>query len=253
MLPNQDYSQFHINPAKVWQIVIIVSTLGFAGYLLEKKFGEKIGFWLSGLLGGIVSSTAVTVSAARVARMFPDRSRSALQASVIASSVTYLRVLALIWFVNPLFIPGLWYRMIVLAAAGGILSVQFRRKEQQDNRQVELPELQNPFELKPAIGFALLFVLLTITTGFIQISFGDVGLLGLSVVVGVTDITPFILSIVHHSDGTAKILNSAIVLALLSNTIVKGIYFAVLSKNNRKETVIKYSLLAVCHVPFIVF
>jgi uncharacterized membrane protein (DUF4010 family) len=69
VLPNQDYTQFHINPAKIWQIVIIVSTLGFAGYLLEKKFGEKVGLWLSGLLGGIVSSTAVTVSVARMARM----------------------------------------------------------------------------------------------------------------------------------------------------------------------------------------
>ena len=253
VLPNQDYTQFHINPAKIWQIVIIVSTLGFAGYLLEKKFGEKVGLWLSGLLGGIVSSTAVTVSVARMARMYPERSEAALQASVIASSVTYLRVLALVWFVNPLFIPGLWFRMAALALVGAILSIRFRREDGADNQHVELTELQNPFELKPAVGFALLFVLLTIVTGFIQISFGNVGLLGLSVVVGVTDITPFILSIVHNSDGTLKILNSAIVLALLSNTVVKGIYFGVLSKKSRKETAIKYSILALCHIPFIVF
>ena len=253
VLPNQDYTQFRINPAKVWQIVIIVSTLGFAGYMLEKKFGEKVGLWLSGLLGGIVSSTAVTISVARMARVNPECSKAALQASVIASSVTYLRVLALVWFVNPLFVPGLWYRMAALTIAGAVLSMRFQREEKPDNQQVELKELQNPFELKPAIGFALLFVLLTVITGFIKISFGDVGLLGLSVVVGVTDITPFILSVVHNSDGTLKILNSAIVLALLSNTIVKGIYFGVLSKNTRKETAFKYSILALCHIPFIVF
>ncbi|MFZ1976773.1 MAG: MgtC/SapB family protein [Bacteroidota bacterium] len=253
VLPNQDYTQFHINPAKIWQIVIIVSTLGFVGYLLEKKFGERVGLWLSGLLGGIVSSTAVTVSVARMARVNPECSEAALQASIIASSVTYLRVLALVWFVNPLFVPGLWYRMAALAIIGAVLSIQFHGREKPDNQHVELTELQNPFEIKPAIGFALLFVLLTVITGFIKISFGDVGLLGLSVVVGVTDITPFILSIVHNSDGTLKILNSAVVLSLLSNTIIKGIYFGVLSKKSRKETAVKYSILALSHIPFIFF
>ena len=253
VLPNQDYTQFHINPTKIWQIVIIVSTLGFVGYLLEKKFGEKVGLWLSGLLGGIVSSTAVTVSVARMARVNPECSEAALQASVIASSVTYLRVLALVWFVNPMFVPGLWYRMAALTIVGALLSIQFHKNEKSDHPQVELKELQNPFEIKPAVGFALLFVLLTVITGFIKISFGDAGLLGLSVVVGVTDITPFILSVVHNSDSTLKILNSAIVLSLLSNTIIKGIYFAVLSKKSRKETAVKYSILALCHIPFIIF
>jgi hypothetical protein len=53
VLPNQEFTPFHINPTKVWQIVIIVSTLGFVGYMLEKKFGAKVGLWLSGILGGI--------------------------------------------------------------------------------------------------------------------------------------------------------------------------------------------------------
>ena len=62
VLPNHEFTQFHINPFKIWQIVIIVSTLGFVGYLLEKKFGSKLGLWMSGIFGGIVSSTAVTLS-----------------------------------------------------------------------------------------------------------------------------------------------------------------------------------------------
>ena len=75
VLPNQEFTQFHINPFKVWQIVIIVSTLGFFGYVLEKKFGSKLGLWMSGIFGGIVSSTAVTLSMGRYGENEPRAQR----------------------------------------------------------------------------------------------------------------------------------------------------------------------------------
>jgi len=253
VLPNQEFTQFHINPAKVWEVVIIVSTLGFVGYLLEKKFGEKVGLWLSGLLGGIVSSTAVTLSVARMARQFPERSKAALQAAMMANSMMYIRILVLIWFVNPQFIPGLWYRLIPLSAIGMLLSIRFGKKPVSEGGEGELPELQNPFEVKPAIGFALFFVVLSVLTAFVKATSGASGLMGLSALVGATDITPFILSLVRDTEGGFRLLNAAILLSLMSNTIAKGLYFGVLSKNVRKETGIRYALLAVCHIPFIIY
>jgi uncharacterized membrane protein (DUF4010 family) len=142
VLPNQEFTQFHINPAKVWQIVIIVSTLGFVGYLLEKKFGPKVGLWLSGILGGIVSSTAVTLSVGRIARSNPERGSSALQAVLLASGMMYLRVMVLIWFINGAFLPNLWYRLVILAGIGVILSLRMFQKDSPGGK-LETPELQD--------------------------------------------------------------------------------------------------------------
>ncbi len=252
VLPNKEFTAFQINPTKVWQIVIIVSTLGFIGYLLEKKFGAKLGLWMSGILGGIVSSTAVTLSVGRMARNNPARSGSALQAALLASSVMYLRVLVLIWFINASFLPNLWPRLVFLAVVGVILSLRMFRKELPASES-EVPELQNPFEVRPAIGFALLFVILSVVTGFVKSTIGDSGLLGLSALVGVSDIDPFILSLVQGSDGTMHIFTSAIILAMMSNTIAKAMYFGFLSRTTRKETALKFSIFVLAHVPFIIW
>ena len=115
------------------------------------------------------------------------------------------------------------------------------------------PELQNPFEIRPAIGFALLFILLSVVTGFVKTTMGNSGLLGLASIVGVSDITPFILSIVQGSDGTMHIFTSAIILALMSNTVAKGIYFISLSPNTRKEASLKFAIYALLHIPFILW
>ncbi len=104
-----------------------------------------------------------------------------------------------------------------------------------------------------AIGFAILFVVLSVVSGFARSKIGDSGLLGLSAIVGVTDIDPFILSLVQGSDGTVSVFNSAIILAMMSNTIAKAIYFCSLSPTNRKEAVLKYSVLAIAHIPFILW
>jgi uncharacterized membrane protein (DUF4010 family) len=252
VLPNKEFTQFNINPAKVWHIVIIVSTLGFIGYLLEKKFGPKLGLWMSGILGGIVSSTALTLSVGRMARSNSARGSSALQAALLASSMMYLRVLVLIWFINSSFVPGLWYRLVILAVIGVALSLRRPAKKPQSSK-METLELQNPFEIRPAIGFALLFVLLSVITGLAKSAIGNSGLLGLSVLVGVSDIDPFILSLVQGSDGTMQIFISAIILAMMSNTIAKGIYFWTLSLATRKETVWKFSFLALAHLPLIIW
>jgi uncharacterized membrane protein (DUF4010 family) len=252
VLPNHEFTQFHINPFKVWQIVVIVSTLGFVGYFLEKRFGSKLGLWMSGIFGGIVSSTMVTLSMGRMAKKNPSRSSSALQATLLASSITYLRTFALIWFINASFLPNLWPRLVFLSIVGIVLSLRMFRKEQPTSES-EMSELQNPFEIRPAIGFAIMFVILSIVTEFVKSTVGNSGLLVVSAIVGVSDITPFILSVVQGSDGSVHIFTSAIIFALMSNTVAKAIYFCYLSPITRKETALKYSIYAVLHIPFIIW
>ena len=250
VLPNQEFTRFKLNPTSIWQIVIIVSTIGFVGYFLSKKFGEKIGLWLSGAFGGVISSTAFTMAVGRIAQKNPGRAEESLQAAVLASSVMYLKILVLIWLINANFVSSLWWRLVLLFFIGLALAVRVIWRSESNNHE-SVPTLQNPFEIRPAMAFGVLFVILSVVTAFVRQSLGDPGVLGLSAIVGVSDIVPFILSLVHSSGTTSEIVAPAIIMATMSNTIAKGVYFGALSPSTRKETAITYSVWALLHVPLL--
>jgi uncharacterized membrane protein (DUF4010 family) len=250
VLPDQDFTRFHLNPASIWKLVILVSTIGFVGYALSKRFGSRVGLWLSGLLGGIVSSTAVTIAAGRMAQKDPGRLVYARQASLLAASVMYLRILALVALLAPAVLPLVWWKFVLLALVGVVLSLRTRGKEGETMAK-EVPGLENPFELRPALLFAALFVLLSIATELVKTYAGPAGVLTLAAVVGVTDIDPFILSLLQGSE--LGLIVSAILIAMMSNTLVKGIYFATLVRDGRHETILRYGAWALLHLPLILF
>lgn len=253
VLPDKDYTIFHLNPSKIWKIVIIVSSLGFIGYFLSKRLGDHIGFRLSGFIGGIVSSTAVSIAYGRMAQKNENVANNALQGALIASSVMYLRVLILIMIVNPLIVSSVWWQLIVLSIIGFVLSYfDLKVHSGKSSFNKDSQNLQNPFEIRPSLMFALLFVLLTVITGWVKMYFGQSGVLTLSIIVGVTDIDPFILSIISTSNFEIKVMASAIIISMMSNTIMKGIYFSYLSAESRKESLIRFGILAVLHIPVVV-
>jgi uncharacterized membrane protein (DUF4010 family) len=230
--------------------VIIVSTIGYVGYFLSKKFGQRMGLWLSGVLGGIVSSTAFSVSAGRLAQRTPADSASALQASVLASAIMYLRILVLIWILNPAFAIALWWKLVLLAIVGVVLALGL--KPPAGPREAREPlSLHNPFEIMPAIVFAVLFVVLGVVTILVRRVLGDAGTLTLSAIVGFTDVDPYILSVVHGAVTDIALGVKAVVLATMSNTVAKGVYFGVLAPSVRKETWWRYALWAVLHIPLL--
>lgn len=250
VLPNEQYTEFRLNPRHIWQIVVLVSTVGFAGYFLTKKFGNRAGMWLSGLLGGIISSTAVSIATGRIAQKDPARSVSALQATILASSVMYLRILALIWFIRPEMVRYIWWKLIILSAIGLILSYN-RRDRKVVSEKTPVRTLQNPFEIRPALVFASLFVVLSVFTVLVERMYGNAGVLTLAAIVGVTDIDPFILSLVNQGVLIHNLVASAIVVSMMSNTIVKGIYFGFFAPNVRRSTAWRFGLWAILHIPLI--
>jgi uncharacterized membrane protein (DUF4010 family) len=251
VLPNQDYTQFGLNPARIWQIVILVSSIGFVGYFLSKRFGNKVSLWLSGVVGGIVSSTATTVALGRIAHKSPEHSGMALQASILASSMMYLRILVLILVINPAFLPAMWWRLTLLFFVGVVLSFRIRPSGESEE-MATFPNLHNPFEIRPSIVFALAFVLLMIVTKLIEQRLGSTGLLVLSAVVGFTDITPYILSLLHPSATMARSVILALTVAMMSNTMAKSIYFASIVPEARRETFLRYGVWAALHIPLLV-
>ena len=249
-LPNKDYTQFNLNPAHIWQIVIMVSTIGFVGYFLMKRLGDKLGLWLSGLLGGLVSSTAVCIAVGRIAEKDPAQGKNALQASILACSVMYLRILVIVWIVNNSIIYLLWWKLVFLSLIGFILAFTIKFKNPQPVEHSD-STIQNPFEIKPAIIFAALFVLLTIVTVWVKNFFGSIGLLFLSAIVGVTDIDPFILSLINGVAHIEPVIVSAIIIAMMSNTIIKVVYFTVQTKQQKKTAYIHYGIWALLHIPLV--
>jgi len=245
-LPDKDYTQYNLNPYRIWQIVILISSIGFVGYFLMKKLGDKVGLWLSGLMGGIVSSTAVSIAMGNIAKKNANIARRAFQATILASSVMYLRILVLIYFINSSIAFDIWWKLIILFLCGLILAFIVHDKNEAV-KAVPISSIQNPFEIRPAVLFATLFVILSVVTIWVKQFWGESGLIGLSLIVGVTDIDPFILSIIGKQNILASVINTSIIISMMSNTLVKGIYFGFLSKTLRMKVIIYFSIWAAIH------
>jgi uncharacterized membrane protein (DUF4010 family) len=252
VLPDQDFTEFQLNPVRIWRMVILVSTLGFAGYFLVKKFGGRVGLWLSGLMGGIVSSTAVSIAAGRIAQSQPERGAAALQATLLASSVMYVRVLALLAFFNAALARALAWQLGVLAGVGLVLALSTLRRRPADAAPLGQPTtLQNPFEIRPALAFAALFVMLTILTVYAKANFGSAGVLSLAALSGLADVDPFLLSLAQGTATATHLSAQAILVALMSNTLVKGCYFATLAQGVRAGALLRYALWTLAHLPLL--
>ncbi len=246
-LPDKSYTRFELNPYKIWQIVILVSSIGFVGYFLMKKFGDKVGIWLSGLLGGIASSTAVSIAMGNIAKKNVMIAKRAFQATILASSIMYIRILVIIYLLNVGIAYEIWWKLFVLFIVGIILAITTRDKNPETSIG-SISTIQNPFEIKPAVIFAFLFVLLSIVTIWVKQFFGGSGVLVLSAIVGVTDIDPFILSIINTQLPVGTIVDSAIIISMMSNTIVKGIYFGFLAKGLRQQVAIYFFIWVAVHI-----
>jgi uncharacterized membrane protein (DUF4010 family) len=130
------------------------------------------------------------------------------------------------------------------------LTVRVHRDGRRDD---SAPLLENPFEITPALMFGLLFVLLTLLTGIVRRILGDQGLLVLGSLVGVTDIDPFLLSLVQGANDQIPLLVQAMILATMSNTLAKGLYFGFLVKEERVHTALRFGLWAALHLPVLLF
>lgn len=246
MLPDREFTAWGINPSSTWKIVVMVSSVGFVGYFLTRKLGGRMGLWVSGIVGGVVSSTAVAVATGRIAGRSPEKAGAALQSAILASSVMYLRILVLVWIVSPTFGQELSWRLPILSVVGLALALSVPNRAPQHQESME--NLQNPFEILPALIFAGFFTLFSVATTVVRTFMGGSGLVLLALVVGVVDIDPFILSVAREA-RIEKILIAAILMAMMSNTVAKGLYFGSLAAPVRKQAFLRYGLWALCHIP----
>ena len=226
IVPNQSYGTFGFNPFRVWLVVVAVSSISYASYLLQMWAKGLGGVLVSAMLGGAYSSTVTTVVLARRAR---DQSRPHLYsgAMLVASGVMYLRLLALLGLFNRQLLHRLGLPFLLLSAVGVAGGYLWTRRPDKGGPETEQPLLpKNPLELGAAFLFAAFFVAMLFITHFALLHLGRAGLYALAAMMGVTDVDPFILSLAEFSSTftSPTLAGGAIVIAAASNNLVKGIY-----------------------------
>ncbi|HSE42870.1 MAG TPA: MgtC/SapB family protein [Acidobacteriota bacterium] len=234
VIPNKPIDPWEaINPYKMWLLVILISSLSFVGYVATKWLGEKIGASLTGLFGGMVSSTAVTLSFSKQSKETKesDRWMYVLGASLlIAWSVMFIRILIEVAVVNVSLLRSLMIPMITMALVAGIFAFIYYRKQgtKDDKREGGSVVLRNPFSLISALKFAGLFAIIMLAVKYVQQNYPGQGFYIVAALAGLTDVDAITLSMAEYakSGGEAKVAVQSITIAAITNTLVKcGLVF----------------------------
>lgn len=243
LVPNQNFGPPPldvVNPYKIWLMVVLISGLNFASYLLVKTVGTEHGIGLTGFLGGLVSSTATTLGFTQRSR---DDARSAAAFALgilIAWTVMFVRVVVLVGAVDRSLAPR-----IALAMAGfGLPSLAicwwlWRRQRAANTASVHAGA--NPFELGTAIRFGLVFGVFTFAAKAAQIYLGDAGLYLAGAIAGLTDVDAIALSMAQMARANpdaGAVATRTIVIAVASNTLFKAGMVATLGAPALRNTVL---------------
>lgn len=227
VLPNQTYGPppfDAFNPYKTWLMVVFISGISFLGYVLIKIIGSRRGIGLTGLLGGLVSSTAVTLSFSERSQDHPELARPFALAITLAWTMMFGRIVVEVAVLNRALLSILWLPMGAAMIAGLVFCgfYYFGQRTEQGSDM----ELANPFELRTAIKFGLLYAVILVVAKAAQFYFQEAGLYAAAAIAGLADVDAITLSMAELAGAQGGLATStaarAVVLAVISNTIVKG-------------------------------
>lgn len=228
-LPRGTYGPLDVlSPFKIGKMVVLIAGISFAGYIAARVVGAARGLLVAGLLGGLVSSTAVTLTYSGRARSEPALASLCAVTITAACSMMFARVLAVVGVVHRPLLAALAPALGAMALVGFGASWWFYRRASRDASDGvdEGPgaALRNPFELRQALSFGLVYAAVLFFAKGAQTWFGSAGLYASAVLAGLSDVDAITLSVTEMSraglpDGAAA---TAIVLAAVTNTVVKA-------------------------------
>lgn len=253
LLPNETFGPLDVlNPRKIWYMVILIAGISFIGYILSKLVDSKKGIQLLSVLGGIASSTAVTLSFTSRSKELPSLSRNFAAGIVLASTIMFPRVLLIIFVLNNSFAESLAIPFSIFTFSGLLASfILWRSSKKDDTKDINLT---NPFKLLFAIKFGLLFALILFISKAAQIYIGDKGIFITSFFAGFADVDAIALSIVNLVENNFSLDSAtlAVVIATLANSLVKTTIAAVFgSKELRKFSLIGFSFILIGFIIYV--
>lgn len=227
LLPQQGYgpSPFDVLvPYNVWLMVVLISGISFLGYVLIKVVGPRRGVGLTGILGGLASSTAVTLSIAGRSRTTKGLDQPFALAVLLAWAIMFIRVIVEVGVINPPLLRFVWAPIMGVCSAGLVYCAYLYWLQPSEQRE-EPQTVQNPFRLAPAITFGVLYAVILVVTNWAQTYSGNAGVYLSSMVAGLADVDAIALSMarLHQSGGVETgPATRAIVIAAAANTVLKG-------------------------------
>jgi uncharacterized membrane protein (DUF4010 family) len=247
LLPNRGFGPWGVlDPFEIWMIVVLVSALSFVGFIATRTMGERRGLAVAGAMGGLVSSTAVTLAMAERARADEGVGRAAASATVLASCVMSLRIAFLAGIINAGILPRLLPVVGAMAAVGGLAALWLARGPG-DEPTASGGNLSNPFSLKAALSFGLLYALILLAVRAAQVYFGDGGTFAASALSGVADVDAVTIAFSRLGPMTDdwRTPASAVTLAVVVNMIVKmGLGIGVGGGRFRRHVALALGLMA---------
>ncbi|MDP4285233.1 MAG: DUF4010 domain-containing protein [Bacteroidota bacterium] len=251
LLPNKTISTtLNFSPYKFWLAIVAVSGISYFSYLLKKFVFPNSGIVLTGILGGMYSSTATTIILARKSKELTENNK-VVAAIILATTMMYVRLFLLALFFNKNIAMQLAPFFGIFVVVSSVLALYFLKfqsgKKMQADTKTFQPNNNNPLEFKTALLFATLFIFFAIITSMVTESYGTGGINLLSFVVGVTDIDPFILNLFQSKwniENTVIVI--AVINAVTSNNLLKMIYgISLSSKSIRRQLITSFSILIV--------
>lgn len=242
LLPEQNISEYiPVSPYNLWLAVVVVSGVSYLSYLIKKFIFPESGILLTGVLGGIYSSTATTIILARREKE-EDTGVMSASAILLASCLMYLRVLVLVYIFNPNVGNYLAVPLLLMSAVAFLFSKLVVRRFGKENKPIEKVSSKvlnkNPLEMKTAIIFGVLFVVFGLITEFAMKTYGSTGVTGLAFIVGIFDVDPFLLFLVQQNNIETATVALAIINATNSNNLMKMFYAISLGSKTIKQPII---------------
>jgi uncharacterized membrane protein (DUF4010 family) len=226
ILPDQGFGPYEaFNPYSLWLMTIVIACVSFAGYVAVRVAGEKYGPLITGIAGGVVSSTATTLDLARRSREAPDASYLLLIGALAASAVMFVRVAVIVGLFGPGLLPDLSGPLAAAAVVTITAALVIRAGTGGERQASSTLAYENPFDLKAVLGFAvLLAVVLFLSKAFTE-RLGEQGGVALAAVTGIADVDAITLSMIEVAGSSigAGIAALSILVAVASNSISKSV------------------------------
>jgi uncharacterized membrane protein (DUF4010 family) len=233
-----------LNPSSLWLLVLLISGLSLVGYLATRLLGAHRGIPLTGLTGGLVSSTAVTLSFARQSRekLYTQASLALTSGIVLAWAVMFVRVIIEVLVVNRALLPRVVVPCAVMAAVAAAFGWVYHRRTQVAREAGGVP-LTNPFSLTAAAKFAALFAGVLLLVKLVETYAPPGGVYFVAALAGTTDVDAITLSMAEFArHGDSAVAVNAIVIAAITNTLVKAGMVAFLGAGSLRKPVLAAAL-----------
>ena len=229
LLPDQGFGPFEsINPARTGRMILLIGGVSYVGFLASRLLGTGRGLIVTGFVGGLVSSTAVTFSMSRRAKDEPSIVPSCALAIAAANAMMVARVAVIVGFLAPPLLPSVLVPLVAMLVTGIVGTLPLVKSAREAHARASF-SVENPFELKSAVVLGLLFTAVVVVVHAIRATLGDTALVLAGFAAGLTDVDAIVVSTTALvNDGLATGVAAATVLAAVaSNTAMKtGITFA---------------------------